>query len=64
MDSGSQASPDHRFVSNDDASCRMFTPDWMEALSHVRPWIPHVTFLPAIVVALVAAGRIDSPGRV
>jgi len=42
----------------------MFAADWMEALSHVRPWVPHVTFIPAIVVALIAAGRADSPGRV
>ena len=58
------AGPDHRFVSNDDASCRMFTLDWMESLSHVRPWVPHLTFIPAIVVALIAALRANSPGRV
>ena len=54
---------DHRFVSNDDASCRMFKADWMESLSHVRPWVPHVTFLPAIAVALAVALRTDSAGR-
>jgi hypothetical protein len=57
------AAPAHRFVSNDDASCRMFKADWLESLSHVRPWVPHLIFVPAIVLALVAAWRADPAGR-
>jgi len=64
VDRASLASPEHRFVSNDDASCRMFEADWMESLSHVRPWVPHLVFVPAIVAALVTALRADTPGRV
>ena len=64
VDRASLTSPEHRFVSNDDASCRMFEADWMESLSHVRPWVPHLVFVPAIVAALVTALRADSPGRV
>jgi hypothetical protein len=64
VDRASLASPDHRFVSNDDASCRMFAAGWMESLSHVRPWVPHLVFIPAIVAALVTALRADNPGRV
>jgi sterol desaturase/sphingolipid hydroxylase (fatty acid hydroxylase superfamily) len=59
----SLAAPDRRFVDNDDVSCRMFKADWMESLSHVRPWVPHVIFVPAIVAAFVAALRADTPGR-
>jgi Fatty acid hydroxylase len=64
VDRISLTSPEHRFVSNDDASCRMFEADWMESLSHVRPWVPHLVFVPAIVAALVTALRADTPGRV
>jgi len=55
---------ERRFVNNDDASCRMFGSNVQEALSHVRPWVPHVIFLPAVAVALVAAFRTMSPGKV
>jgi sterol desaturase/sphingolipid hydroxylase (fatty acid hydroxylase superfamily) len=58
----SLAAPEHRFVSNADASCRMFKADWLESLSHVRPWVPHLIFVPAIIVALVAALRADTAG--
>jgi len=55
--------PDRRFVTNDDASCRMFKADWMEFFSHARPWVPHVIFIPLIVAALVAALRADTAGH-
>ena len=51
-----------RFVNNDDVSCRMFKADWMEALSHVRPWVPHVIFVPVLLAALVAASRAGTAG--
>jgi 4-hydroxysphinganine ceramide fatty acyl 2-hydroxylase len=54
---------ERRFVDNDDISCRMFEADWMESLSHVRPWVPHVIFVPVIVTAFVAGWRADTPGR-
>src|SRR6478672_590605 len=60
---GSSAAPDRRFVDNDDVSCRMFKANWMESLSHVRPWVPHVIFVPVIVAAFAAAWRVDAPGR-
>lgn len=53
-----------RYVNNEDASCRMFGSNVQEALSHVRPWVPHAIFLPAIAVALVAALRTASVARV
>ena len=53
----------NRFVNNDDESCRMFRADWMERLSHVRPWVPHLCFVPAIALALVAALRTATAGR-
>ena len=59
----SSAAPDRRFVDNDDVSCRMFKANWMESLSHVRPWVPHAIFVPVIVAALVAALRADTPAR-
>jgi len=52
-----------RFVNNDDASCRMFGNAVQEALSHVRPWVPHVIFLPVIAVSLAVALQTASPGR-
>ena len=63
VEPGSLAAPERRFVDNDDVSCRMFKADWMERLSHVRPWVPHVIFVPAIVAALVAALGVDTAGR-
>jgi hypothetical protein len=44
--------PQHRYASNADESCRMFRSGWMEALSHVRPWVPHAIFIPAIAGAI------------
>jgi len=52
-----------RFVNNDDASCRMFKADWIESLSHVRPWVPHVISVPVIASAAVVALRADTAGR-
>jgi sterol desaturase/sphingolipid hydroxylase (fatty acid hydroxylase superfamily) len=40
-----------RYANNADATCRMFENDVVEALSHVRPWVPHVLFVPAIALA-------------
>ena len=57
-------SAERRFVANDDVSCRMFTADWMESLSHVRPLVPHIIFVPVIAAALVVALRADTAGRV
>ena len=39
---------ERRFVSNRDASCRMFRSELLERLSHVHPAVPHVIFLPLI----------------
>jgi len=60
VDHALSTAPDRRFVNNDDASCRMFRAGWMESLSHVRPWVPHVIFVPVIVAALAAALRVDT----
>jgi hypothetical protein len=60
VDLASLEAREHRFVSNADASCRMFKANWLESLSHVRPWVPHLIFVPAIVLALVAALRADT----
>jgi len=51
------AAPDHRYVSNRDESCRMFRSDLLERLSHVHPAVPHLLFIPVILVALMLAGR-------
>ncbi len=52
LEGSSKAAPERRFVNNADASCRMFEADWMEALSHVRPWVPHVIFIPVTIASL------------
>ena len=43
--------PERRYVTNADATCRMFASDLVERLSHVRPWVPHVIFVPVIALA-------------
>ncbi len=53
-----------RYVNNEDASCRMFGSNVQEALSHVRPWVPHAIFLPVVGLALAAAFRAESLARV
>lgn len=58
------ALPAVRFANNDDASCRMFDGRLQETLSHVRPWVPHVIFLPAIALALATAFGTATPARV
>jgi hypothetical protein len=58
------AAAERRFVNNDDVSCRMFKANWLESLSHVRPWVPHVIFVPVIAGALVLAWRADAPGGI
>jgi sterol desaturase/sphingolipid hydroxylase (fatty acid hydroxylase superfamily) len=45
---------DRRYVTNADATCRMFENDLVERLSHVQPWVPHVIFVPAIAIAFYA----------
>ena len=45
---------ERRYATNADATCRMFANDLLERLSHVRPWVPHVIFVPAIAVAFFA----------
>jgi len=45
------AAPERRYVTNADATCRMFASDLVERLSHVRPWVPHVIFVPVIALA-------------
>lgn len=60
MTATTQPRPDHRFVSNEDETCRMFRGDLIERLSHVHPLVPHVLYLPliALMVALaVQAGQ-------
>lgn len=59
-----RAVPERRYANNEDESCRMFGSDVQEVLSHVRPWVPHLIFLPAVAVALVAAFRATTPARV
>jgi hypothetical protein len=59
-----RSAPERRYANNEDESCRMFGSDVQEVLSHVRPWVPHVIFLPAVAAALVAAFRATSPARV
>ena len=56
--------PELRYVSNDDVSCRMFESDVRERLSHIKPWVPHVLFVPVLAVSLWAAFRAMSPVRV
>ena len=53
-----------RYVSNADESCRMFESDFRERLSHIKPWVPHVLYVPVLAVSLAAALRTDSPARV
>jgi len=59
-----KATPERRFVNNADASCRMFRADWMEALSHVRPWVPHVLYVPVIIATLWLGFRALTPLQV
>ena len=49
--------PEGRFVSNRDESCRMFRSDLLERLSHVHPAVPHVLFIPVVLVMLGLAAR-------
>jgi Fatty acid hydroxylase superfamily len=58
------AGPEVRYVSNADESCRMFASDFRERFSHLKPWVPHVIFVPVLAVSLAAAFRTDAPGRV
>jgi len=58
------AAPEVRYVSNADESCRMFESDFRERLSHIKPWIPHVLFVPVLAISLAAAFRSMSPARV
>jgi 4-hydroxysphinganine ceramide fatty acyl 2-hydroxylase len=52
---------ERRYVSNQDESCRMFRTAWLERCSHVAPWIPHVIFVPVIVVAAwIGLTRLDA----
>ena len=56
--------PEIRYVSNLDESCRMFESDFKEKLSHIKPWIPHVLFIPVLAGSLVWAFRTMSVGRI
>jgi hypothetical protein len=58
------SAPEVRYVSNADESCRMFESDLRERLSHIRPWVPHVLFVPVVTVSLIVAFRVLSPARV
>ena len=40
------------FVSNRDESVRMFKSDLLERTTYVRPWVPHLIYVP-IVIALL-----------
>jgi hypothetical protein len=55
--------PELRYVSNADESCRMFASDFRERLSHIKPWVPHVIFIPVLAVSLAAAFRTIAPAR-
>jgi sterol desaturase/sphingolipid hydroxylase (fatty acid hydroxylase superfamily) len=57
MATATQPRPDRRFVSNDDATCRMFGSDLLERLSHVHPLVPHMLYLPVIALMPVLAVR-------
>ena len=48
------AKNERRYVTNADATCRMFENDLVERLSHVQPWVPHVIFIPVIAIAFYA----------
>jgi len=41
-----------KYVSNKDESVRMFKSDFMEWFSHVHPAVPHIIFIPVILVTL------------
>ncbi len=56
--------PEVRYVTNADESCRMFESDFREKLSHIKPWVPHVLFVPVLAATLVWAFRTMAPGRV
>lgn len=47
------AGPEPRFVSNRDASCRMFRSNWLERFSYVHPAVPHAIFLPVMAALLL-----------
>jgi hypothetical protein len=49
-----------RYVSNRDASCRMFRREWLERFSHVHPIVPHVIYLPLIGYLLIQAQARDA----
>ncbi len=57
------AGPELRYVSNADESCRMFASDFRERLSHIKPWVPHVLFVPVLAVSLAVAVRTLAPAR-
>jgi len=42
------------YLSNADESVRMFRSEVLESLSHVHPAVPHLIFLPVIILALAA----------
>lgn len=44
------------FVSNKDESVRMFGSDFLERFTRVRPWVPHVLFIPVILYFLWRSG--------
>jgi 4-hydroxysphinganine ceramide fatty acyl 2-hydroxylase len=58
------APPLVRYVSNADESCRMFVSDARERFSHVKPWVPHVIYVPVALVSLAVAFRTTAPMRV
>jgi hypothetical protein len=53
-----------QYVTNEDVSVRMFKRNWMEFFSHVHWTVPHVIYLPVIVVMLTLAARGLSAGEV
>lgn len=40
------------FVSNRDESVRMFASDRLERTTYVRPWVPHLIYVPIVIVLL------------
>jgi hypothetical protein len=53
-----------RFVSNRDASCRMFRTNWLERFSYVHPAVPHAIFLPIIAALMLTATERSTLERV
>lgn len=43
-----------KYVSNRDESVRIYGSEWLERLTHVHPAVPHVIYLPVVILAVLA----------